>query len=161
MNRQEALKIAASLLEELAPLCEKIEIAGSIRRLRPGVNDIDLVLLPKLGQHPAIKQRVWMLQQRQPAAFGDKIMRLANYKGIPVDFYFAEEETWATLLLIRTGSKNHNIMLARRARDFGMHLNASGYGFTGRRGEHIHVTTEGQIFREMGLPYKEPEEREA
>jgi DNA polymerase/3'-5' exonuclease PolX len=42
-----------------------------------------------------------------------------------------------------------------------MKLHASGYGFTGRRGEHIHVTTEGQIFRELGLSYKEPEEREA
>jgi DNA polymerase/3'-5' exonuclease PolX len=160
MKRDDALPIAEKLVTELSPMCERIQIVGSIRRMKPFVNDIDIVMQPKFGEHPGIKQRVWMLQGSTPEKFGDRIMRLANYKGIPVDFYFAQEDTWATLLLIRTGSKNHNIALCRAAQSMGMKLHASGYGFTGKKGEPIPIASERDIFMELGLPYRESWERE-
>src|SRR6266446_3745254 len=82
--RAKALEIA----EALRPHCERIEIAGSIRRGKPWV--------------------------------ADKLM--------PVDIYMATEESWATLLLIRTGSAEHNIWMCARARACGGKLHADGSG---------------------------------
>ena len=45
-----------------------------------------------------------------------------------LDIYVATPETWATLLLIRTGSRAHNIKLCARARAMGMRLHADGSG---------------------------------
>lgn len=47
VNRADAVLIAEDLVRELAPLCERIEIAGSIRRMKYVVNDIDLVVIPR------------------------------------------------------------------------------------------------------------------
>jgi DNA polymerase (family 10) len=76
-----------------------------------------------------------------------------------VDVYFAKRETWATLLLIRTGSKEHNIKLAQRAKELGMKLRASGDGIEGVSGDSIIVNAEEEIFAILGLPYVLPERR--
>src|SRR5205823_12049549 len=54
----QAEKHAAKILAELAPFCERIEIAGSIRRRRPTVNDIDFVALPHAGKVNALRERI-------------------------------------------------------------------------------------------------------
>ena len=51
--RAVVLPIAEKLVSILAPYCERIEIAGSLRRMKPEVGDIELVLIPKLGPDPA------------------------------------------------------------------------------------------------------------
>lgn len=57
MKLERATIIADKVVTALRPLCERIEIAGSVRRARPEVNDVDLVLLPRPGQTAAIKAR--------------------------------------------------------------------------------------------------------
>jgi DNA polymerase/3'-5' exonuclease PolX len=47
LKLEEALALAKTVLEVLAPFCERVEVAGSIRRLRPEVNDIDIVAIPQ------------------------------------------------------------------------------------------------------------------
>ncbi|MBN1366607.1 MAG: hypothetical protein JW967_01600 [Dehalococcoidales bacterium] len=82
-----------------------------------------------------------------------------------VDFYIATPETWATLLLIRTGSREHNIKLCSLARQKGMKLHADGSGLfrvsllESEPDERIAGDTEDSIFKALGLPYQEPEER--
>jgi DNA polymerase (family 10) len=164
MKRADAVIIADDLVNELVALCEKIEIAGSIRRCKETVNDIDLVCLPKPGQLRAIKQRLWTLAAPTHATVtgGDKYLKLSMYKGIQVDVYIADATTWATLLLIRTGSREHNILLCQKARAMGLKLNADGHGLTWiSKDVNVPVHTEDAIFKELGLPYKEPMEREA
>ena len=46
MDLEYALPIANQVVEKLAPFCQRIEVAGSIRRRRPFVHDIDLVVIP-------------------------------------------------------------------------------------------------------------------
>lgn len=85
---------------------------------------------------------------------------MATKTGIPVDIYVATEDTWVTLLLIRTGSKEHNVRLAQRARELGMKLRASGDGIEGSTGELIKVRNEEEVFSVLRLDYLPPRMRQ-
>jgi DNA polymerase (family 10) len=91
---------------------------------------------------------------------GDKALRL-NFEGVelPVDLYIATDTTWPTLLLIRTGSREHNILLCSHARRLGMQLKADGSGLL-RNGEPVATESEEDIFAALSLRYLPPERRE-
>ena len=155
MKLQEALSIFNEIYYRLKPHCEKIIAAGSIRRQKDEIRDIDIVLIPtNPGQ---LSQEIDRLGP--PIADGEKLRRV-EYKGTQVDLYYATPETWATLLLIRTGSKENNIRLCSRARYLGMKLKANGDGIIGIDGQLIPIESEEQIYKELGLPYQEPWQRE-
>ncbi|GAI63780.1 unnamed protein product, partial [marine sediment metagenome] len=107
----------------------------------PWVNDVDLVLVPKdlWGLHAEL------MKLGQIKMSGNKIMRVM-VGSTQVDIYVADEGTWATLLLIRTGSKQSNIRLCSRAKDMGWHLAASGDGLFNEKGERIAGDTEISIY---------------
>ncbi|MBA7709038.1 DNA polymerase/3'-5' exonuclease PolX [subsurface metagenome] len=151
---ERAEKIAAAVVKRLSPYCQRIEVAGSVRRRVEWVNDIDFVLIPSdpWNLHHEIKG---MGQVRMS---GKKIMRVMVGE-VQVDVYVASEETWATLLLIRTGSAENNIRLCSIAKKMGWHLAASGDGLFNEKGERIAGDTEFSIFNTLGLPYQRPEER--
>ena len=50
--------LAERIVDELRPFCERIEIAGSIRRRRPLCGDVDLVALPKDGRGADLEKRI-------------------------------------------------------------------------------------------------------
>ncbi|MBA7551950.1 hypothetical protein ES705_44501 [subsurface metagenome] len=154
MELQRAKKIASEVIERLCPYCTKIEVAGSIRRRKPTVHDIDIVLIPSdaWGLHHEI------MGLGQVKMSGLKIQRV-RVGDIQVDIYFADEKTWATLLLIRTGSKENNIRLCTLARKEGWHLSASGDGLFNENGERIAGDSEVSIYKALGLRYQEPWER--
>lgn len=165
-----ARAVARKIVQELQPACERVEIAGSLRRGNPAVHDIDLVLLPKtsseefsLGASTLLEELLEHLVERGSLASvrgKDKVKCfVATKTGIPIDLYVARPETWATLLLIRTGSKEHNIRLAQRARELGMKLRASGDGIEDGHGNLLKVDAEEDVFRILGLPYLTPEDR--
>lgn len=165
-----ARAVARKIVEELRPACDRIEIAGSLRRGNPAVHDIDLVLLPKasadefsLGGSTPLEKLLEHLVERGSLASvrgGDKVKCfVATKTGIPVDLYVAGHETWGTLLLIRTRSKEHNISLAQRAKELGMKLRASGDGIEDGHGNLLKVDAEEDVFRILGLPYLTPEDR--
>ena len=62
-------------------------------------------------------------------------------------------------MLIRTGSKEHNVRLCARARSVGMKLHADGSGITLKDGVRHVPQSEEDIFAALGLPYEKPEER--
>jgi len=154
----EASATALDLYRALSRHCERIEIAGSLRRHKPYVHDIDLVVIPGPGF------QLFFQEHRITPKGGDKIIRF-RWEGIPVDLYVATAETWATLLLIRTGSKEHNIILCKRAREMNLCLKANGDGLEEPADCHdvrrVKVMTEADIFDALKMPYKEPWEREA
>src|SRR5438876_12139133 len=84
----QAERLAAKIVTELNTFCERIEIAGSIRRRRPVVNDIDIVALPMPGQTNALRARV--LERTAPISDGKEIIltRLAN--GVQLDLWLAQ-----------------------------------------------------------------------
>jgi DNA polymerase (family 10) len=98
-----------------------------------------------------------MKLERARSIADEVIKRLSPY--CQVDIYIADETTWATLLLIRTGSTENNIRLCSRAKDMGWHLAASGDGLFNEMGKRIAGDTEISIYNALGLPYQEPLER--
>ncbi len=151
---ERAQKIGGEVIKRLSPYCSRIEIAGSVRRKRPEVNDIDLVLIPS---------DLWKLHS---AIMGLGSVKMSGMKiqrvmvGIvQVDLYFASEETWGTLLLIRTGSTENNILLCTMARGRGWQLKASGEGLLDENGQRIAGDTEASIFEALEVPWQEPWER--
>ena len=161
---ERAEKTAEAIVKYLAPYCKRaadgrvfIEVAGSIRRRKPWVNDIDIVLIPSdpWDLHQEILK---LCRPFSPKLSGQKIMRI-DVNGIGVDLYFASEETWATLLLIRTGAKESNIKLCTLAKKKGWHLAASGDGLFNENGQRIAGDSEESIYQALDLPYQRPEER--
>lgn len=179
---EQAQSVAEELKAGLAPVCERIEIAGSIRRRKPIVGDIELLFIPKLEERPmdlfskmivdrADEQlerwlREYKIVQRLSIvgspAWG-KVNKLAIHtaSGIPVDFFSTTEANWWNSLVMRTGSRESNLRLTQRAHERGWTFEAYGAGYRARHGrEDFHQTTsERDVFEFIGLPYRPPEER--
>ncbi len=154
MELEKAKVIADTVVKALEPYCERIMVAGSIRRQKPTVRDIDLVLIARDRQN--LDSALLLMGSYKMS--GMKIARV-EMDSIPLDIYFAVPETFATLLLIRTGSVESNIRLATRAKKRGWRLAASGDGLFNEHGERIAGDTEESIYEALGVPYQEPEER--
>ena len=151
---EQAQRIAQEVVKRLNPYCHRIEIAGSIRRKKLQVNDIDLVLIP----NDLWNFHTELMKLGQLKMSGSKIIRVI-FDNTPIDIYISDEDTWATLLLIRTGSAKNNIRLATLAKKRGWHLAASGEGLFDGKGERIAGDTELSIYQALGLHYQDPEER--
>lgn len=174
MKLEEAEVIAARVVEALTPHAERIEIAGSIRRKRPDVNDIDIVMLPKqeFGIGNAITSKCQFLARETkldlngpkikrfwvggPGAWGDFA------EPISIDLYLAlEAKTFPTLFLVRTGSMEHNVKLTTIAMWQDKKLEASGRGLSERAsGKLIAWESEEAIFEALKLAYLPPEQRD-
>jgi DNA polymerase/3'-5' exonuclease PolX len=182
---------ADRLMIWLAPYVERAMVVGSIRRLRPICQDVDIVCIPKvtthtdlLGQVVARDNHVFeflqiYIRERNPLnspgraprfiSGGDKEGKqvLLELPKCQLDLWFADEKTWATRCLCRTGSKDHNIWLADRATFRGLHWNPyEGLLPLGHSGEqHLEdppmvTPTEESIYAALGLAYIEPKDRE-
>ena len=153
MKLQQAETTAKNFLSEIKEFCERIVIAGSIRRKKPEVNDIDIVLIPRQREH--LIQRIRKISRVEVQ--GKKLIR-TEYSNVQIDAYFATEETWGILLLVRTGSKEHNIKLCQHAINKGMKL-SSEKGLM-KDGKVIASKTEEEVFQALGMDYVEPGERD-
>ena len=173
-----AREIAEDFINRISTACDRMEIVGSLRRQKIAVNDIDILVIPRFIQmddetlfggpyqeNQLDKQlsQLCLSRDLELDANGSKIKRFlktVDGDAIPIDLYIATEQTWWTLLLIRTGSRNHNIRLARRAMELGMHLKADGSGLMTDAGGIIAVHSEEEIFQYLKLDYRSPEERD-
>jgi DNA polymerase (family 10) len=153
MELERAQAIAAALVEELEPYCQKMTMAGSIRRRRPLVNDIDLVLIPRTQGRLAVKLH------EMGCRFGGAKLKRFQYRGASVDIYIATEDTFPMLLLVRTGSAAFNRDLAMRAKAKLLHFAADGRGIL-KDGQRVAWRSEEEILGALGLPYIEPSRRE-
>lgn len=158
MRLETAKAIARQIRVTLAPHCERIETVGSIRREKPVVHDIDIVLIPK--PYAVVMMGGLLTTIGELKADGHKVKRLflIDYS-ITVDIYIATPASWATLVLIRTGSKENNIRLCTLARRKGWQLKANGDGLFNEQGKRIAGDSEQSIYQALGIPYQEPHER--
>ena len=160
MKIKEARLIAEEVRQTLSPYCDRIEIAGSIRRGKPIVKDIDIVLIEKPDSLLILNAALSSIGSID--MYGSKIKRLwygDRETGISIDIYLATPATWATLLLIRTGSKENNIRLCSLARRSGLQLKANGDGLFNKSGQRLAGDSEQSIYEVLGIPYQEPNER--
>ena len=171
MELIKARAIAEELKGLLEPGCQRIEIAGSIRRQKPDVGDVELLCIPKLlAGLDRLDQEImdlmfqgilgFRLNKLGRRAYGSKNkLMLHLLSGIGVDIFSTDAQCWAVALVVRTGGVITNKRIASAALGKGWRWHAYGDGFDTPDG-HITCSTEREVFEAVNLPYKEPWERD-
>ena len=125
MNLSDAKVKAKKIVAQLAPYCDRIEIAGSIRRQKPVVGDIEIVCIPIIEEVPyGLFETQWV----RVDGFINTINAWEKVKGDPengkytqrivdgekVDIFIARPENWGLIFAIRTGSADysHHVLAA-------------------------------------------------
>ncbi len=170
MELEKAKVIAEKLKSLLAPVCEKIEVAGSIRRQKPEVGDIELLCIPKyVAGVDQLDREIgalmiqgilgFRLNKRGSRIYGPKNKLLRHLgSGIGVDVFSSTEANWGMALFVRTGPKEWNIRAMSRFRKLGMRGHAYG-GISRSDGSELNCLDEETVFRYLGWPYVAPERR--
>lgn len=160
MQLDQAMSIAKRVKAQLAPYCERVEIAGSIRRGKPEVGDIEIVAIPlpydtglfASGIAPIVEK--WeKIRGELPCKYTQRILP----EGIKLDLFFATFANWGLIYAIRTGSAefSHKVLACGWVRR-GYH---SVNGMLMRDGAPVYVAEEKTLFHLAGVPWVEPCER--
>jgi len=143
----------------IQPHCHRIMVAGSVRRRRPAVNDIDLVVTPIIQRwQGSIPQALIKGLGATVTRNGDLIKQF-NINDHQLDLIHATPQNWGIRMLRWTGSKEHNIMLCTRARNLNMKL-AVAQGLLDQNGVLLEAKSEKRIFNLLHMDYVPPEKRE-
>lgn len=172
----EALPIAESLVERLRALkpVRQAEIAGSLRRRRETIGDVDLVCSLRDGARGTEVAEAFVAfpEVRKVLGSGNAKASVITAGGLQVDLRIVPPECFGAALMYFTGSKEHNVRLRGRALDMKMTLNDWGLydldAFEKLKrtpGEvpplqSLAGKTEAAIYKKLGLAYVEPELRE-
>lgn len=154
----EAIRVAERLLASIErhPAVERAAIAGSLRRCRETVKDIDLIAASK-DPEAVMKAFVALEGVSEVTGHGTTKSAIRLESGLSVDLRVVAPEQFAFTLHHFTGSKEHNTLMRQRAIEQGLKLNE--YGLF--RGETlIACADESALFQALGLAYVPPELRE-
>jgi len=152
--KAEADQIVAELLKVKS--VKQATLAGSSRRLKETVADLDVVATAKdsteamdaLAAHPLVVKVL---------ARGETKQRVRLRSGVEMDLRVVPDESYGAAMQYFSGSKEHNIVIRRRAQDRGLKLNEYGL-FRGE--ELVGGRTEEEVYRLVDLPWIPPELRE-
>lgn len=155
-----ALDIAEELKSRLQTLNEadKIEIAGSLRRMKETIGDIDILVTSK-NPEKVISFFANMEDVKNVLAKGPTKSSVLLKEGIQADLRVIEEKNYGAALLYFTGNKQHNIILRKIAIKKWMKLSEYGV-FDKKTNKLLAGKTEEECYKKLGLRYIEPEIRE-
>jgi DNA polymerase (family 10) len=152
-------------IAQLGKKIEKITPAGSLRRGKETVGDLDLLVTLPEGRHPAkdldaiADHIVKFPSLEQILARGENKVSFGLSNGMQVDVRLLDAASYGAALLYFTGSKEHNVTLRGRANKLGYTLNE--YALSTLKGErHVASRTEEEIYAKLKLDYIPPELRE-
>lgn len=161
LDLEEAQRTAAQVKAAVEAQCELIEVAGSIRRQKSKVHDIDFVVVAKSdAEWQKINEKLKQLKAKPNCSGNSVIKAFVPCKDglFQVDFYRAKPSTFGIHLLVRTGSADHNMWLAGYAFSKDMRLKYSE-GLI-KDGVAIAGETEQGVFEVLGLSCPLTSERE-
>ena len=176
-----AESVAESLMEHLSSYCQEILVAGSIRRRKADVGDIELLCISKVTSSQdmfgGLATNLYALDDalEDMTRDGDLLRKRLNKvghptfgpsnkllihvpTGIPVDVFSASEKNWGMGLVVRTGPREFNVRMMARFKELGMRGHAYG-GVTDRDGSELECPDETTVFRLLGWSWIPPEER--
>lgn len=144
-------------LKKSAPV-DNLDIAGSIRRWKETIGDIDLLATSKKPD-AVMNGFVSLPQVKEVLAHGPTKSSVIIHEGLQVDLRVVEKGSYGAALAYFTGGKAHNIKLREMAIRKGLKLNEYGV-FREKDDKKISGETEEAVYRTLGLPYIPPELRE-
>ncbi len=155
----DALNIAEPIVKELNTLNGvRAEIAGSIRRRKETVRDIDILVVSHKSKE-VMDFFTSLKGVKTVLAKGNTKSSIVLKEGIQCDLRIVEEKSYGTALNYFTGSKDHNIALRQLA--LKKEWSLSEYGlFTLKSKKYITGRTEEGLYKKLGMHYIEPELRE-
>ncbi|MBL9162945.1 MAG: DNA polymerase/3'-5' exonuclease PolX [Planctomycetaceae bacterium] len=167
MRWADAERVVDALLEHMRgePAIKQLEIAGSFRRGRETIGDLDLLV--DATDVPAAMDRFGAFPQVQETlARGDTKMTVRLASGLQVDLRVVPAESFGAALQYFTGSKDHNVIVRGRAKQRGLKVSDWGvFRIEAAEGEsketYIAGRTEEEVYAAVGLPWFPPEMREA
>jgi DNA polymerase (family 10) len=155
-----AWPVAREILAELESLpgVTRAAVAGSLRRMRESIGDIDL-LVAAADAEPIMAHFRSMPCVETILGSGPTKSSVVLVNGLQVDLRVLPAERWGTLLSYFTGSKYHNVKLRQLALEMGLSLNE--HSFTPLDGDaEILCATEQEVYGVLGLPFIPPTLRE-
>ena len=169
----EAQKISAEIIELLASYCERIEVAGSVRRKKAEVGDLEIVCIPRRllnlfgepGDSVLDHRLIELVQSGHllPAgANGDKYKKfIVHPSGIQLDLFITTPEQWGVIFTIRTGSADFSHRLVTQRFKGGLLPGdlRVGEGRVWRGLEALNTPEEIDFFNVIELRYIKPEAR--
>jgi len=155
-----AMDLADDIVAELSRVtgCHRCAYAGSLRRLRETIGDIDVLSAAEKSE-PLMRAFTELPYVMEVVARGGTKTSVRTTKGLAVDLRVVPPDSWGAALQYFTGSKAHNI----RTRGLAVHqgLKLSEYGlFDVESGEKIVSETEEEVYARLGLPWIPPTLRE-
>ncbi len=153
-----ATDVAASFVSQLKKLkdVKKIDPAGSLRRMKESVRDID-ILISSNKPEKIMEEFTKLSDVKNVISKGPTKSSVLTKDDIQVDVRVVDESSYGAALMYFTGSKEHNIKLRQLAIKKGLKLNEYGV-FKGDK--RIAGKTEEDMYKAIGLSYIEPELRE-
>lgn len=144
-------------LLRLHPEISQVSAAGSFRRSKETVHDLDFLVATK---EPALvcEDFTTLPQVESVIVCGDTKTSVRLKNGLQCDLRAVSNAQFPFALQYFTGSKEHNVAIRSLALKQGLSLNE--YGFTGEKSADIKVHEEGDIYRALGLDFIPPEIRE-
>ena len=137
---------------------ERLEIAGSLRRMKDSVKDIDLLVT---STEPArvIRTLTTLPSIAEVLAQGPTKASVRHQDGLAIDLRVVEPEAFGAALQYFTGSKEHNVKLREMAARRGLRISEYGV-FNEATGTRVAGATEEEVYATVGLPSIPPELRE-
>ena len=158
MTLAQAMQVADEFISALKKLSEvkRISVAGSLRRQKETVRDIDILMISKKPKK-IMDVFTGLPNVANVLAKGETKSSVRTKDDVQVDCRVEEEKSFGAALLYFTGSKNFNIRLRQLAIKRGLKINEYGVF---RKNRFVCGKTEEEIFKILGMSYIEPELRE-
>lgn len=158
----EGLRAANFIIEELKkiPTIKKISVAGSVRRKKETIKDID-ILCTTTAADKVMKKFVSLQNIERILAEGPTKSSIIIKEGLQVDLRVVDPSSFGAALQYFTGSKEHNISLRELAKEKQYKINEYGvFDLRGGKEEKIAGLTEEEVYNSLNLQYIPPEMRE-
>lgn len=182
----QAQNLASKIVASMREYCDRVEIAGSIRRRKPECGDIEIVAIPKQGeptdlfqtqrenllyrwaQQVEAENRIWWIKPGIEVTRADQVVRWPldqhgkYWRGwlvkaeIKLDLFLTTPETWGATYLIRTGPAEYSQRIVTECRP--NHYFGEGKFFD-RNGQFVPTPEEQSVYDALSLPFVKPEER--
>lgn len=155
----DARPVAQGIVDQLAKIPEvsAVSVAGSIRRHKETIGDIDIVV--GATESPPVMQAVLNLPEMYSViAQGPTKTSITLQNGLNVDVRLVSPEQYPFALHHFTGSREHNVNLRGLAKELGLKINE--YGVERSDGSPTVIEDEAGLYRLLGMDYIEPELRE-